>query len=79
MSPQLHVAQVFAFTSLSKAFFVTETEVTVEQFRRFRNDFEGTSAFWKCSSASFSRRSYQRTSPHSKTARNRATPSRRSS
>ena len=24
---------------------ITETEVTVEQFRRFRKDFEGTSAF----------------------------------
>ncbi len=31
--------------TLSGPFLITETEVTVEQFRRFRKEFEGTSAF----------------------------------
>jgi hypothetical protein len=31
--------------TISQPFSIMETEVTVEQFRRFRKDFEGTSAF----------------------------------
>ena len=31
--------------TISRPFFITETEVTAEQFRRFRKDFEGTAAF----------------------------------
>ena len=30
---------------LSKPFFISETEVTVAQFRQFKPDFEGTSAY----------------------------------
>jgi len=31
--------------TISRAFFISETEITVEQFRQFKPDFEGTAAY----------------------------------
>src|SRR5688572_13241204 len=31
--------------TISRAFYIAEAEVTAEQFRRFRRDFEGTPAY----------------------------------
>ena len=44
-SRDLWVEQPVHKVEISKAFYISETEVTIEQFRLFRSEFDGTQGF----------------------------------